>query len=74
MKTGTRSKPVGHRLVGTAVIGERGQIVIPKEARSLLKLQKGDAFVVIVNNDAIMLMPKKAMEKFIKEITKNLKI
>ena len=60
-------------LVGTAVLGERGQIVIPKEVRAKLKLTKGDTFMVILHGEAVMLVPKKLMETFIKNLTATLK-
>lgn len=41
--------PSGKHICGTTAINERGQIVIPKKARDLLKLQKGDNFVVLVD-------------------------
>lgn len=56
-------------LFGTTVLGERGQIVIPKEVRAKLKLNKGDTFMVVVNGEAIVLVPKKLMENFIKNLT-----
>lgn len=39
--------PKGKHLFGTTVIGERGQIVIPKQARDLLGLKAGDTLVVL---------------------------
>ena len=35
-------KPKSHRIFGTARVGERGQIVIPKEARQFYGIQPGD--------------------------------
>ena len=34
------------QVLGTSVLGERGQVVIPAEARKELDLQSGDRFVV----------------------------
>lgn len=39
--------PKGKHLFGTTVIGERGQIAIPKQARDLLGLKAGDTLVVL---------------------------
>lgn len=39
--------PKGKHIFGTAVLGERGQIVIPKEARAMLQLKAGDRVVVL---------------------------
>ena len=35
------------RVFGTAKVGERGQIVIPKEARELFKIQPGDTLLIL---------------------------
>ena len=37
--------PDGHYLFGTVKVGERGQIVIPKEAREVFHIQPGDTAV-----------------------------
>lgn len=56
-------------VAGVANMGERGQIVIPKEVRESLKLKTGEAFFVMVHNDAVIFMPKKKMENFVKQLT-----
>lgn len=35
------------RVFGTAKVGDRGQIVIPKEARELFNIQPGDTLLII---------------------------
>ena len=35
------------RVFGTAKVGDRGQIVIPKEARELFHIQPGDTLLII---------------------------
>lgn len=35
------------RVFGTAKVGERGQIVIPKEARALFNIQPGDTLLIL---------------------------
>ena len=35
------------RVFGTAKVGDRGQIVIPKEARELFNIQPGDTLLVL---------------------------
>ena len=35
------------RVFGTAKVGERGQIVIPKEARELFNIQPGDTLLIL---------------------------
>ena len=39
--------PRGKHLFGTVTVGERGQIVIPKQARELSGIEAGDALLVL---------------------------
>jgi AbrB family looped-hinge helix DNA binding protein len=60
-------------LCGTTTVGPRGQIVIPKEARSQLKLKPGNQFLVIEHFGKLVLVPEPAMHTMIKHITQHLK-
>ena len=40
-------KSRGRRVFGTARVGDRGQIVIPKEARELFGIQPGDTLLIL---------------------------
>ena len=40
-----RSK--GYHIFGTAKVGERGQIVIPKEARTVFGIEPGDTLLIL---------------------------
>ena len=40
-------KSKGRRVFGTAKVGDRGQIVIPKEARELFTMQPGDTLLIL---------------------------
>lgn len=40
------------RVFGTAKVGERGQIVIPKEARELFQIRPGDTLLILGDEDA----------------------
>jgi len=40
-------KGKSRRVFGTAKVGERGQIVIPKEARELFHIQPGDTLLIL---------------------------
>jgi len=47
------------RMLGVTTIGERGQVVIPAEARKLLEVNTGDRFVVFGGNvDGALLLIK----------------
>ncbi|MBU5313983.1 AbrB/MazE/SpoVT family DNA-binding domain-containing protein [Tissierella carlieri] len=41
------SLPKGKHIFGTVKVGERGQIVIPKEARDLFDIKPGDILLVL---------------------------
>ncbi len=45
--TGIGAPPRGRHLFGNVKVGERGQIVIPKEARDLFGIKPGDKLVVL---------------------------
>lgn len=56
---------------GTTVLGERGQIVIPKEVREKYALKKGDKFIVAIGHqDAIALIPMQKAKKILDSMTK----
>ncbi len=61
--------PKGKHICGTSTINERGQIVIPKTARELLNIQKGDSFIVLVDElEGIALVKTKIFEEKMKHI------
>ena len=39
--------PKGKHIFGTVKVGERGQIVIPKEAREIFGIRPGDSLLVV---------------------------
>jgi len=39
--------PKGKHIFGTVKVGERGQIVIPKEAREIFKIKPGDTLLLL---------------------------
>ena len=41
------SMPKGKHIFGTVKVGERGQIVIPKEAREIFDINPGDSLLVL---------------------------
>ena len=41
------SMPKGKHIFGTVKVGERGQIVIPKEAREIFDINPGDTLLVL---------------------------
>lgn len=57
----------GHgKVLGTTTMGERGQIVIPSEARDELEIQPGEKFIVFGNKrkGAVILVKAETFNKF----------
>jgi len=46
------SLPKGKYIFGTVKVGERGQIVIPKEAREIFNIQPGDTLLVLGDKES----------------------
>lgn len=70
------SLPKGKYVFGTAKVGEKGQIVIPKEARTIFDISPGDNLLifgdeesglVITKTDVINDVALKILSKSIKE-------
>jgi AbrB family looped-hinge helix DNA binding protein len=45
-------------LVSEVKLSSKNQIVVPREARSALKLKPGDMLLAVVRGDTLILMPK----------------
>ncbi len=45
------AKAKSKRVFGTAKVGDRGQIVIPKEAREMFRIQPGDTLLILGDED-----------------------
>jgi AbrB family looped-hinge helix DNA binding protein len=44
----------GFKQYGMTTIGERGQVVIPKEIRKIMKIKPGDQFLVFCRDNAVI--------------------
>ena len=54
-------------------IGEKGQFVIPKEARELFGLEPGDEIIVLGDRErGIAILPKEKQKDYIKHIFKDI--
>ena len=51
-------KPRGKHIFGTAKVGEKGQIVIPKEARTLFGVQPGDTLLILGDEQTGIIVTK----------------
>ena len=59
----------GKYFFGTAKVGERGQIVIPKEARDMFKIKSGDTVLVMGDKDTGLVVAKTSiMKKFASKV------
>ncbi len=65
--------PKGKHIFGTAKVGEKGQIVIPKEARDLFGIKPGDT-LLILGDDAsgILISGPEAVRGLASELFKNM--
>ncbi len=48
----------GNRVFGTAKVGERGQIVIPQEARRFFGISPGDTLLILGNEKSGLVVTK----------------
>ena len=57
------------KFVGIAKVGEKGQIVIPREARDMFNIKSGDSIVVLCDkNKGIALIKSEVFEDTIDKI------
>lgn len=50
--------PKGRHIFGTAKVGEKGQIVIPKEARKLYSIKPGDTLFILGDDENGIIVTK----------------
>ena len=51
-------KSPSKRVFGTAKVGDRGQIVIPKEARELFNIRPGDTLLILGDEEAGLIVTR----------------
>jgi len=63
-----------HCFYGTATVGERGQVVIPAEAREELGFAPGDKLLVMKHplHDGLMVFKIEAAQQFLAEVQASL--
>ena len=65
--------PPKPELLGVSTINEKGQIVIPSEARNKLGLKSGDKLLVFTDKrEGLMLAKAETIEKITTEITEHM--
>lgn len=61
--------PKGHYIFGTVKVGERGQIVIPREARDKFNIKAGDTLIVLGDEKwGIAVTKSDVLQKFVSDI------
>jgi len=59
---------------GMTTLGEKGQIVVPAEARKAMKLEKGEKLLVFsMDKDILILAKTTGLEKFASHLAEKLK-
>lgn len=57
------------KLAASAKVGEKGQIVIPKEMREMLSIQPGDTIILLADEKrGIAIPPKSMFNAFIEKV------
>lgn len=68
--------PKGKYMFGITKLGERGQVVIPKQARDTMRLKAGDTFVILGDDNpgtrGIALVPAEQFEHAAREMLNSL--
>lgn len=60
-----------NRYVGISKVGEKGQIVIPKEARDMFDIKPGDSIIILCDKtQGIALMKTELIENLADDILK----
>ena len=66
-----RSK--GYHIFGTAKVGEKGQIVIPTDARKIFGIEAGDTLLILGDEkNGIIVSKPEVIESAAEEILKNM--
>ena len=61
------------RVFGTAKVGDRGQIVIPKEAREMFGIKPGDTLLILGDEDAGLIVSRpEVLADFASQILKTM--
>ena len=64
----------GRRFFGTAKVGDRGQIVIPKEARKRYNLQAGDSLMLLGDKNGMALVKTDVFYDLVGQVMEDLSL
>ena len=65
-------RAIDRKLYGLATLGEKGQVIVPAEARRALKLKKGDKLLVLGFGDMIAFTTPSDLEKMADRLAERL--
>ncbi len=66
-------KPMKDKLAASAKVGEKGQIVIPKEMREMFSIEPGDTIILLADKKrGIAIPPKNVFHAFIDQVNEAL--
>lgn len=69
------NKSIDRQFYGTTTIGEKGQVVIPAEARVVTKLKKGEKLLVFGMGEDVLIFAKLSnLEQFASVLSTRLKM
>jgi AbrB family looped-hinge helix DNA binding protein len=59
------------KILGTAIVNEKGQVVIPVDARNTMKIAPGSRVVImsVPHKDALMILKAEEVEAMVKSFT-----
>lgn len=67
-------KSNGRHIFGTAKVGDRGQIVIPKDARELFRIQPGDTLLILGDEESGLIVTRpEVLSNLAKQILDHMK-
>ena len=67
-------KSNARRVFGTAKVGDRGQIVIPKEAREMFGIQPGDTLLIVGESETGLIVSRpEALNNLADQLLNNVK-
>jgi AbrB family looped-hinge helix DNA binding protein len=58
----------GKYIFGVVKVGEKGQIVIPRDARNLYDINPGDTLLALGDRNGIALVKQKVFQKAVEEV------
>jgi AbrB family looped-hinge helix DNA binding protein len=66
-----KSDPMGRKFLGSVLVGQRGQVVIPEEARKRYDIQAGDRLLVMGGRSGVLVFIKaESIKKFYENLMK----